>query len=191
MKSKTALVLLAVAASMSSCRDPKPVTKEIRVETPSGTITAEATTEKPTPQVIRKASEEAVTSFHSLAAKAPAFLREYLGAAESPSLAAYDRAFKAWQDSDRPKRTPAEVVDILGAYLGEELNRGLDMEWVTVSDELGSAFAVRHRKFTVVAYPFSSVQKRIDDRSYGFIEKIYYTAKNRLESGDYKENDQR
>ena len=72
---------------------------------------------------------------------------------------------------------------------GEELNRGLDMEWVTVSDELGSAFAVRHRKFTVVAYPFSSVQKRIDDRSYGFIEKIYYTAKNRLESGDYKEND--
>jgi hypothetical protein len=81
------------------------------------------------------------------------------------------------------------VINILGAYLGEEMIRGIDMEWVTVSDELGSAYAVRHRNFTVLAYPFSSVQKRIEDRSYDFIEKIYYTTKDRLESGDYKEND--
>jgi hypothetical protein len=60
------------------------------------------------------------------------------------------------------------------------------MEWVTVSDEYGTNYAVRGKSAEVMAFPFSSVLKRIENNEHDFMYGVYYAVKGALESGDYK-----
>ncbi len=40
-----------------------------------------------------------------------------------------------------------------------------------------------------MAFPFSTVLKRIENREYDFLHGVYYTIKQTLASGDYKPRD--
>jgi hypothetical protein len=81
----------------------------------------------------------------------------------------------------------AEVIDILGAYFGEICNQDLNMEWVTVTDNSGTDYAIRGVVVEVMAYPFSSVAKRVDSGESEFLYGIYYAIKDMVESGEYVE----
>jgi hypothetical protein len=164
------------------------VTKQDYVQTPDGPIAVNTSTGEASPQKFRRLSVQECARLGYLAAKANSFLRDYIGEVNNPGLKDYDRAFQVWQRSPLKKYTRQEVIEILGSYLGEKLIQDLDMEWVEVSDEVGTDYAVRHVQFEVVAYPFSSVMKRIDDNSYDFIYKIYHTVKDRLASGEFKQH---
>ena len=73
---------------------------------------------------------------------------------------------------------------MLGAALGEKMVADLDMEWVVVSDQFGTDYGVRSRKSEVMAFPFSSVQKRVGRNEYDFLIGIYHSVQSLIESGE-------
>lgn len=145
-----------------------------------------AMTVKSTPKTIVCVSAERVNKFQEDANRARGFLNTYLGEVRSPTLKDYDEAFTRWQKSSDRRYSESEVINILGSYLGETLINDFQMEWVAVSDELGKSYAVRHRSLELISYPFSSVEKRIDSGTSGFLWNIYYTVKDGLDSGAYR-----
>jgi hypothetical protein len=60
------------------------------------------------------------------------------------------------------------------------------MEWVVVTDEYGTDYAVRSKQSEVMAFPFSSVAKRIERDQYDFMVGVYHSVRTILESGEYK-----
>ena len=60
------------------------------------------------------------------------------------------------------------------------------MEWVTVTDEYGTDYAVRSTKVEVMSFPFSTVLKRIENKKYDFVHGAYYTVKEMLTNGQYQ-----
>ena len=63
------------------------------------------------------------------------------------------------------------------------------MEWVTVTDEYGTDYAVRSTKVELMSFPFSTVFKRIEDKKHDFVQGVYYTIKEMLTNGEYKVRD--
>lgn len=100
------------------------VAKESRreeVETPDGPLEVHVTSVDPVPQTIEPLGEDEVRRLAAAAARAPDFARAYLSGSESVlDLKEYDQAFRAWQRSSTPAHDAAEVVEILGAYLGQK-----------------------------------------------------------------------
>jgi len=156
------------------------------VETPEGPVVAGKTTAEPAPQRIVAVSGDELRHLESLAADAPGFLAAYLPESPEPDLADYDRAFLAWQRSNAQQHSQEQVVEILGGYLGNRCVDDFDMEWVAVTDEFGTDYAVRSKLVEVMAFPFSTVQKRIDDGEHDFLHGVYHTLKQMLSSGEYR-----
>jgi hypothetical protein len=160
----------------------------IEIETPSGPILTDRSTMDPaSPQQITPLSVDQLESIRALADRGPAFVAAYLSLVQEPDLEDYDRAFQEWQRSEAPLHSAAEVIDILGAYFGEICNQDLNMEWVTVTDNSGTDYAIRGVVVEVMAYPFSSVAKRVDSGESEFLYGIYYAIKDMVESGEYVE----
>ena len=156
------------------------------VETPTGDFEATSTSVEAFPQEVSTLGEDFRLEVNRLAAAGPEFVRIFLPDVSEPSLEQYDEAFKLWQDShasDPDAVSEALVIDIIGSYLGNKLVSELDMEWVEVTDQYGSDYAVHHPQIDVFAYPFSTVQKRVEKDEYDFIFNVYYMVKQAVENG--------
>jgi ABC-type Fe3+-hydroxamate transport system substrate-binding protein len=175
-------VLLASASSIAMSQSSKTTT----IETPTGTVTATTQTVEPTPQRIIVASSKEVLAMDALALRAKGFLATYLPSVSNPSLTDFDNAFLVWQGERNRRYTEPQVVEMLGAYLGNQLIAEFQMEWVVVTDQNGTDYAVRAKKYEVMAFPFSSVAKRIERDQYEFMVGIYHVIKHSIASGDYK-----
>lgn len=160
--------------------------REIRINTPEGEVVAHNTQREPTPQTIVVVDGKDLAKLQSLDQGGPAFVSHYLPNVKEPGLKDYDTAFRAWQLDKAPPYSDQEVIDLIGGYLGNKCVADFGMEWVTVSDDLGTNYAVRSTKVEVMSFPFSSVKKRIENRQYDFLHGIYYSTKELLASGDYK-----
>jgi hypothetical protein len=142
---------------------------------------------EPTPQKIEAASAGELKTFRAYGARAALFIASYVPAAKQPTLADADEAFRRWQqDKGRRRASDKDVVEMLGAFLGAKLAADFGMEWVVVTDENGRDYAVRATKHEAMAYPFASVEKRIDNRSHGFLQPIHDAVKELMESGEAK-----
>lgn len=158
----------------------------VNIETPDGTVTAHKTTVEPVPQQISVVRGEDLQRLQSLAQLGPDFVAAYLPGITNPDLKDYDRAFRAWQISDSPGHTSAQVTEILGGYLGNKCVNELELEWVTVTDEFGTEYGVRSKTVEVMAFPFSTVRKRIERNEFDFLYGVYHTIKHTIETGDYE-----
>lgn len=159
---------------------------EIRIDTPDGEVTAHDTNVEATPQSITVVDGEDLEWLQSLDDASPEFVAHYLPDVTKPSLRDYDTAFRAWQQDEAPAYSDMQVIQLIGGYLGNKLVADFDMEWVMVTDEYGTDYAVRSTKVEVMSFPFSSVVKRIEDNEYNFVHGVYYTIKEMLTNGDYK-----
>ena len=168
------------------CSDTPDHRKPLTVQTPEGEVIAETTTLDPTPQTITTVTGAELKRLGELAQRGPAFLAAHGVTAPDPGLKDYDLAFRAWQISGDRRHSSQEVVEILGGYLGNKCIADLDMEWVLVNDEYGESYAVRGRNVEVMAFPFSTVEKRIEDNEHDFLYGVYYAIKQTVESGAYK-----
>lgn len=140
---------------------------------------------EPTPQKIEAASPGEQKTFRAYGARAALFIASYVPAAKQPTLADADEAFRLWQQDTRRRRaSEKEVVEMLGAFLGTKLAADFGMEWVVVTDENGRDYAVRAKKHEALAFPFASVEKRIDTRSHGFLQPIHDAMKELMEAGE-------
>ena len=148
--------------------------------TPAGPVTSTTQTVDPVPQQITVVSPSEARRFKQFAGKADDFVAAYLGAGTKASLETLDLAFRRWQTTPKPKFSNDEVVQILGAFLGNRLVSDLGMEWVTVRDQDGTDYAVRSKRVEVIAYPFSSVLKRIEKSQFDFMAILFYAVERRI-----------
>ena len=118
-------------------------------------------------------------------AQGPSFVSAYLPKVKSPTLKDFDEAFRLWQNEKKPRYTQQQVMEIMGAHLGNTLAKDLDMEWVVVTDEYGTDYAVRGKKYEAMSFPFSSVMKRIESNEHDFMFGIYHTIKTSIKDGEY------
>ncbi|MDH5786239.1 MAG: DUF3806 domain-containing protein, partial [Chromatiales bacterium] len=114
------------------------------------------------------------------------FVKSYLPHVTNPSLKDYDEAFRLWQIEKERRYTEQQIIEILGACLGNKLITDFQMEWVVVTDEYGTDFAVRGKRFEIISFPFSSVVKRIENNQYDFMVGVYHTVRASIERGDFK-----
>ena len=163
--------------------------KSLTIETPDGNVAANKTTIEPFPQKIAAVTDAKLKRLESLGTEGPEFVAAYLGDVPEPSLKDYDRAFHAWQTSKTRQHSDEQVMEILGGYLGNRCIADFDMEWVTVTDEYGTNYAIRSKNVELMAFPFSTVMKRIEDNEHGFLNGVYYAIKQTLASGEYKGRD--
>jgi len=180
------LVALAAAAIGSAEASAADTPANLTIPTPSGPVSANTWNVDPTPQEITPASAQDVRLFHSQAHRASDFAVAYLGVGARPSLESLDKAFRKWQIETEPQFSEQEVVEILGSFLGNELVVGLDMEWVVVKDQYGVDYGVRARKVEVMAFPFSSVEKRVKRGQSDFMVAVYYAVSHMLKDGEIK-----
>lgn len=104
------------------------------------------------------------------------------GGALTPSE--LDTIFSRWVNDDEEKESGETVANALGAAFGEYLIDHHDFRWVRVTDEYGTEIGVRHDMRETMAFPRSSVQKRIDDGSTEFFQDVYLIICNQLEKKD-------
>ena len=133
-----------------------------------------ATTERE-PETIRPFNEEETRAIDENSALLPEFFRVFLGG--SPEVWGpddFDAAFASWAGAaDRKGYDEEAAVQILGAAFGQYCARTLDMRWVVITDQDGSAAALRGTQKDYRAFPFHAIWKRIRDREQGFFKPIY------------------
>ncbi len=161
-------------------------TRTKTIDTPDGSITTTITTVEPTPQEIKVTNSKDTQAIDAYAAQGNRFVSTYLPRVKNPSLKDYDEAFRLWQIEKKRRYTEQQVIEILGACLGNKLIADFQMEWVVVKDEYGTDFAVRGKKYEIMSFPFSSVAKRIGNNQYDFMVGVYHTVRSSIESGEYK-----
>lgn len=64
-------------------------------------------------------------------------------------------------------------ISLLGAGLGKLMVDHLGFKWIEFEDEQGKDIAVKHDESDWIAFPFSSVQKRIRKRDRPFFKALY------------------
>jgi hypothetical protein len=154
-------------------------------DTPSGPVTAKTQTVEPVPQEVVAASPEEIAHFEQLALLGWEFVAVYLGHEARLSLESLDEAFRTWQLEPSLKYSADQVIQVLGAYLGQRLSADLNMEWVKVTDEYGTDYAVQSRQWEVLSFPFAAVGKRIQDSQCDFLVPVYHTVAHALKNGDH------
>lgn len=152
------------------------------LSTPEGTVSMTTKKVDPVPQEVVILNADKLEQILELDRAAAQFLSAYNPGA-APSLKTYDEAFRLWQRDPASQFPVDDVVARLGAYLGSRLATDFDMEWVQVTDEYGTDLAVRTRKYEVIAFPFSSVEKRVQKNEYDFMVGVYYAVQNMIASG--------
>jgi hypothetical protein len=140
-----------------------------------GTTEQFVATTGPEPETIRPFNEEETRAIEENSALLPELFRMFVG--HSPEVWGpddLDAAFASWAEAaDRRGYDEEAVVQILGAAFGQYCARTLDMRWVVITDQDGSAAALRGTKKDYRAFPFHAIWKRIRDREQGFFEPIY------------------
>jgi len=93
-----------------------------------------------------------------------------------------DAIFSAWMRKPLPKESSYDIADALGSAFGEYLVSQNGFQWVVVSDEYGTEYAVRHDVGQTMAFPRASVLKRIEDGKECFFQNIYIIICDQLKS---------
>ncbi len=166
---------------------PKPKPEELTIETPEGTVVGHTTEVDDFPQKVVPVNAAEARQFEEWARGATGFLTAYGTPQSENDLKQYDEAFKGWQDSQAKRHSDQDVINILGAYLGQRMVQDFDMEWVMVTDQYGKDYAVRHKTSELLTFPFSSVMKRIEDNEHDFIHGVYHVLKHEVEQGELKQ----
>ena len=179
------VVLIATAGYLANVREPT----SVGFYSPDDSLVTNTTSVEAVPQKITILVGDELKAIQSLSDSGGDFVASYIPGVASPGLEDYDEAFRLWQISDSPSHTSQEVVDVLGSYLGNRCVSDFDMEWVLVEDEYGTDYAVRGKTIDVMAFPFSSVLKRIESQQYKFMLGIYNAVGESIESGRYRKRD--
>jgi Domain of unknown function (DUF3806) len=107
--------------------------------------------------------------------------------AEALTPTILDAIFKRWLQDVTPDAPPGDDVALaIGAAFGEFLITHLDMQWEILTDEYGTAWAVKHRQSSITGFPIETVRKRIADRKIDFLQGVFIAIRHQIESGEYQ-----
>ena len=139
------------------------------------------------PEEVRSFDGAELAAVAENAAQVSVISARYLGTEFiEPTPHELDAIFSAWAHSeDRHQTSEEAIVQVLGSAFGQYCCKTLNMGWVVVTDEYGSAAAVKGVLKDFRGFPFDSIRKRIDDSEHQFFVPIYVYLKD--QSAD-KEN---
>jgi hypothetical protein len=83
-----------------------------------------------------------------------------------------DMVFSRWMHDNGERESNDAVANALGAAFGDYLVEQHGFRWVVVTDKYGTEYAVRHGIGESMAFPRTSVQKRIERRCPGFFQDL-------------------
>jgi hypothetical protein len=152
------------------------------VESPFGLVTTTVTKVDPIRQTIAPAPSADVDRFNALAKQAQDFLAVYVPGFGTAMLQDFDAAVSLWR-KEKPARYSAEqVVEMLGAYLGNRLSSDFSMTWVVVTDKEGTNYALWNKPSQTLAFPFASIKDRLDNGQINFMSGVYRTVRIQMEA---------
>ena len=183
---KHVLLFIVIVLSAGGCNSENRSTEETVIDTPKGQVLVEEFTIEATPQTIVVLEGDKLAALQKLEAAGADFVAHYLPEVEQPNLKDYDAAFRAWQLDQAAPFTDQQVIDSVGGFLGNKLVADFDMQWVLVTDEYGTNYAVRSTEVEAMSFPFAAVSKRIEDNSYDFVYGIYYAVQHTIDSSDVR-----
>ncbi len=62
----------------------------------------------------------------------------------------------------------SQLIAVLGITFGNYLCDRLSMQWIEVTDDVGTTYGVRHETAEVYCFPLEAVKKRAISREIGF-----------------------
>ena len=101
------------------------------------------------------------------------------------TLAALDRAFAAWLETDVTDTGQINAaVNVVGVAFGQFLVKGLGLRWVIVTDEKATELAVHGLpgKGDVLVFPQNFVAKRWESRAKFFLVQSYKQIRDHVEA---------
>jgi hypothetical protein len=150
---------------------------------PLGDVESFVATIAPIPETVEVLSEAELQPIRENAALVQQFLERF--DSHSPNdwaLEDLDQAFKAWVCSDNKRGFSEEtVVEVVGAAFGEYCARQLNMHWIRVTDQDGTALAVDGIEKEFRAFPYQTIMKRITASEYGFFRPVFTMIKSYAE----------
>ena len=150
------------------------------IETDEGTLTNTVTEVDNFPQKVLLATQSDRDEIDLLSKRCIVFAKEYLNINHEPTLKELDQAFLLWQIKDKKKYTDEDIKQIIGSYFGNYCVNNADMEWVFVEDKYGKELAVQSNVYEVISFPYSIVQKRIDNNENTFLNNVYILITHQL-----------
>jgi hypothetical protein len=159
----------------------------VEIATPHGTVAWKQITKDPPAQVAAIERELTAAELAGLnwdAKNAKKLVEKYVPRPERQDdlLLNLDLAFSAWLRSNRPRKEPAtKVIRLLGAAYGSYCIARLGMRWAVIQDEHGTDIALVRENPTARAFPFSSIQYRVEDGKCDFIYAMYASLRHLFE----------
>ncbi len=156
------------------------------VDTPWGTLPTQMAVVRPEAQLITDFGPAQIHWLQRNLELARHLAQEYMGwpLPEMLDPQWLDQIFLLWRADHGPAADEAKsVADALGAAFGEWLVQTLAMRWVVVDDQYGSAYAVRHERREAMAFPVTSVTKRMEHGDAGFLTEIAAAIQREVGSG--------
>lgn len=107
-------------------------------------------------------SQPLIAELASKQAIGAGILRKYVGSKPGFDPVDIDAAIASWaRDSVARKESASEMVDALGAFLGDYLVKKHGLEWMVYSDGQGSDLCVIDKQVFVYSFPHSAIYKAV------------------------------
>ncbi|WP_299837946.1 hypothetical protein [uncultured Tenacibaculum sp.] len=135
--------------------------------------------------------EKELKEYHMLLEKAKTLIEKY-SPQQSDIFNAknLDLVLEKWKENKSPnKESKKEIMTLIGASFGKDLNDSFNCEWKIYYDNQGSDFTVIHKVYKMNLFPFSTVYKAIELNKKGSLYDLKKTFKHNIneaeKNGDY------
>jgi len=99
-----------------------------------------------------------------------------------------DVVFAEWLQDRVPQKTAdSKLIAVLGITFGNYLCDRLSMQWVEVTDDAGTTYAVRHETAEVYCFPLEAVKKRVISAEIGFFSEIETAIRGEIAASSTKQ----
>lgn len=95
-----------------------------------------------------------------------------------------DTIFAKWMSREGEKESDENIANSLGAAFGSYLVDQHNFNWMVLTDQYGTEYTVKHKIGETMAFPRSSIMKRIEDGSTDLFVNIYYIILDRIKNAD-------
>jgi hypothetical protein len=154
------------------------------VGTPQGSFRWKELPDTKLATFVRDLTPAEVAALDHDADRAAQFIEKYVRPTKRSGdlLENLDAAFEAWHSARAGDREPSqEIIRITGAAYGRYCIQRLGMRWAIVRDEHGTDTALVRDQPPARAFPFSSIQYRIEDNKIDFFVALYVGLKHTID----------
>jgi len=154
------------------------------VETPQGKFRWKELPDAQIATFVRDLTPEETAALDRDADRATQFIDKYVpsGKRSGDLLENLDLAFGAWHSSRAADREAAkDIIRITGAEYGRYCIQRLRLRWAITRDDHGTDTALVRDQPPIRAFPFSSIQYRIEDDKTDFFVALYVGLKHTID----------